>query len=580
MKNREGQRIGSYRLLRFLGQGGFGEVYLGEHLYLNTQVAIKLLTLRSEQELRDVMRAEAHTSARLIHPHIIRVLDFGFEGETPYLVMAYAPNGTLRSLHPPGTTLTVQRVALYVRQIAQALQFAHDHKIVHRDVKPENMLLGPGNHLLLSDFGIAVAAHRTESLSTQQALGTTDYMAPEQGTGKAQVAADQYALAVCAYEWLAGRRPFTGTSALEIALKHQQDPVPPLGNANPDAYLGIYPEIERVVRKALAKDPRKRFATVQAFAEALSEAMREVPGQQGSTALSYRGHLDYVTSLAWSPNGRWIASGAGDGTVQVWDAATGELTCTYLGHTAPVHAVAWSPDSAQLASGGEDHIAHVWDAFAGTCRLTYRGHTDDIDTLAWSPDGRRIASGSADRTVQIWDAAAGTLHLTYRGHEAIASEPLVLDALSWSPSGFYLASGSEDGTAQVWDAATGKQLQLFQGNGLVYTLAWLQNGTLLFCGSHANVRISDAATGEDLLTYTPSKGRIFYNAVPSPDGSYVASSEVNGAIRIWHAGTGEALYTYRAHTRDRGAVMAWSPDGRRIVSASNQEVYVWQALLK
>ena len=575
-KDRAGDIIGGYRLLRFLGQGGFGEVYYAEHLYLQTPVAVKLLVPQGEQELRDLMRSEARTSARLIHPHIISVLDFGFEGETPYLVMAYAPGGTLRSLHPQGTTLTIQRVAFYVQRMAQALQFAHDHKIVHRDVKPENMLLGPGNELLLSDFGIAVAAHRTESLSTQEALGTTAYMAPEQSAGRAQPASDQYSLAVCAYEWLAGRRPFSGTTALEIALKHQQEPISPLGNANPDAHLGIFPTIEKVIRKALAKDPRKRFASVKAFADALINATCEESVRQGSTTIVYKGHMDYVSTIAWSPNGQWIASGAGDGSVQIWDSSTGERVCTYLGHTAPVHVVAWSSDSRQLVSGGEDHTAQIWAAREGTRRLTYRGHTDYIDALAWSPDGKRIASASMDRTVQIWDAVTGIHHLTYRGHEKVDSDPLMLDALSWSPSGFYLASGGEDATVQVWDTATGKQLALLQEQDMVNNIVWLQNGTLLFCSSHSHVRLYDAQTWTSFLTSPLPHKVFFYSAVPSPDGSLVASGESNKVIRVWRMDTGETLFTYRGHS---GSVsrLAWSPDSRRIASISSREIYIWQA---
>jgi WD40 repeat protein len=516
-------------------------------------------------------------SARLIHPHIISVLDFGFDGETPYLVMDYAPGGTLRSQHQEGTTLTVQRVAFYVSRMAKALQFAHDHKIVHRDVKPENMLLGPGNQLLLSDFGIAIASHRPESLSTQEAMGTTAYMAPEQSAGRATSASDQYSLAVCAYEWLAGRRPFSGTTALEVALKHQQEPVPPLGDANPDAYLGIFPAIEQVIRKALAKDPRKRFESCKAFADAFIGATTEDPVGQGSTMIAYRGHLEYACTVAWSPDGQWIASGAGDGTVQIWDSSTGERVFTYLGHTAPVRALAWSSDSRQLVSGGEDRTAQVWEARDGTRRLTYHGHIDDIDGLAWAPSGKQIASASTDRTVQIWDATTGVHHLTYRGHEKYDPDALILDALSWSPNGFYIASGGEDATVQVWDTATGKQLALLREKNLVTSVRWLQNGAQLLCAGQSQVRIYDALTSTLLRNLPIPQKAFFYRAVPSPDGSLIASGEGDNAIRIWDTKTGETRFTYCGHS---GSVsgLAWSPDGRRIASISRREIFVWQAL--
>jgi len=242
-----GKTIGSYRLLRFLGEGGFGEVYYAEHVYLGTPVAVKILSLRGDQQLRDLIRAEARTSARLRHPHIIPIIDFGFEEEMPYLVMMYAAHGTLRTLHPRTNLVSPPRVAWYVRHIAQALFYAHERKIIHRDVKPENMLLDAENRLYLSDFGIAVAAHRTASLNTMPAMGTSAYMAPEQARGKARVGSDQYALAICVYEWLTGSLPFVGASALETALLHQQEPLPDLETTNPRLYKYSRAAIQEVL---------------------------------------------------------------------------------------------------------------------------------------------------------------------------------------------------------------------------------------------------------------------------------------------------------------------------------------------
>jgi serine/threonine protein kinase len=138
MTDRAGQRLGNYRLLRLLGQGGFAEVYLGEHTYLGTHAAIKILHTRVAQNDIAQFQREARMLANLIHPHIVRVLEFGVEGRIPSLVMDYAPNGTLRKLHPKGTSLALATIVTYVKQIADALQYAHDEKLIHRDIKPEN----------------------------------------------------------------------------------------------------------------------------------------------------------------------------------------------------------------------------------------------------------------------------------------------------------------------------------------------------------------------------------------------------------------------------------------------------------
>src|SRR6266849_1901421 len=148
MADRVGQQLGNYQLIRLLGEGGFAEVYLGEHIHLGTQAAIKVLHTQLTSDDVDKFRNEARMIARLVHPHIVRVLEFGVEGKTPFLVMDYAPNGTLRQRHARGVTLPVTTIVSYVRQIADALQYAHDEKLIHRDIKPENMLLGRRGEVL------------------------------------------------------------------------------------------------------------------------------------------------------------------------------------------------------------------------------------------------------------------------------------------------------------------------------------------------------------------------------------------------------------------------------------------------
>ncbi|GAC1347784.1 MAG: hypothetical protein NVSMB27_13960 [Ktedonobacteraceae bacterium] len=283
MEDRVGQRLGNYQLMRLLGEGGFAEVYLGKHIELGTQAAIKVLTTKISPEEVEHFRAEARTIARLKHPHIVSVLDFGMKGRIPFIVMDYAPSGSLRTLHPKGTHVPLQTVVSYVKQIATALQYAHDQKLIHRDIKPDNMLLGRNKEVLLSDFGIAVEALSSHLLKTQEGFGTIYYMAPEQILGKPRIASDQYALGVVVYEWLSGIRPFTGNAA-EVGMQHLLASPPPLREKVPAVPL----DVEQVVMTALAKDPHQRFASVQAFANALEQAsqLAETPGQERYLSVS------------------------------------------------------------------------------------------------------------------------------------------------------------------------------------------------------------------------------------------------------------------------------------------------------
>jgi serine/threonine protein kinase len=271
MTDRLGQQLGNYRLTQLLGQGSFAKVYLGEHVVLKTMVAIKILHTRLDEEDVTQFQQEACLLAGLRHPYIIRVLDFGLDGQTPYLVMDYAPNGTLRTRHPKGTRLSASIIVDYVKQVAEALQYAHDCKVIHRDIKPENMLIGDDNQILLSDFGIALITQSSREQDIKDVAGTIAYMAPEQIDAHPRPASDQYSLGIVAYEWFCGARPFHGSYA-EIAVKHRLTPPPPLRE-----HLSMLPpDIEYVMLKALAKQPEERFASVSAFAVALEQAYQGI----------------------------------------------------------------------------------------------------------------------------------------------------------------------------------------------------------------------------------------------------------------------------------------------------------------
>ena len=234
-----GQQFGNYQLTRLLGKGGFAEVYLGEHTRLKMSAAIKILHTHLSEEGAGVFQREAQAIASLIHPHIVRILDFNVKENRPFLVLDYAPGGSLRKLHPHSSHVSLLQTVDYVNQIAEALQYAHEHKLIHCDVKPANMLLGRRNEVLLSDFGIVTIAHATASMSMQSSMGTLPYMAPEQIQVHPRPASDQYALAITVYQWLCGELPFQGSST-EIITKHLAVPPPSLREKVPS----IPPEVE------------------------------------------------------------------------------------------------------------------------------------------------------------------------------------------------------------------------------------------------------------------------------------------------------------------------------------------------
>ncbi len=267
MKSAE-RRLGHYQLLLLLGHGSFADVYLGEHIHLKSVAAIKMLYTRLLKEQRENFLNEARVLAQLSHPHIIRILDFGIEEDVPYLVMDYASEGSLSQRHARNTLVPLKTVVDYVRQIGDGLQYAHDKKLIHRDLKPDNILIGQNGDLLLGDFGVALIAQSTYSQDLRRSFaGTVFYMAPEQLQGKPVFASDQYALGIMTYEWLCGTYPFQGTM---VELYSQHSAVPP---ASLREYVpSLSQEVDQVVLRALAKDPNQRFASVKEFARALEQA--------------------------------------------------------------------------------------------------------------------------------------------------------------------------------------------------------------------------------------------------------------------------------------------------------------------
>jgi Serine/threonine protein kinase len=280
MADRSGQRLGNYTLMKLVGQGGFAEVYLAEHQYLKSYAAIKILQAKlSGNDDMDSFLLEAQTIARLSHPNIIRVMDFGVESETPYLVMDYATNGTLRQRHPRGVQIPLATIMPYVKQVSEALQYAHDEHLIHRDIKPENMLVGRRNEILLSDFGIALVAQSSRYQGTQDVIGTAAYMSPEQIQGRPRPASDQYSLGIVIYEWLTGERPFHGTFT-EMCTQHMFATPQPLTAKVAD----LPPTVEQVILRALEKDPHNRYESMNDFAQAFELAVGNIPMERTQQA--------------------------------------------------------------------------------------------------------------------------------------------------------------------------------------------------------------------------------------------------------------------------------------------------------
>ncbi|HEU5200599.1 MAG TPA: protein kinase [Ktedonobacterales bacterium] len=658
MADRSGERIGSYRLIRLLGEGGFAQVYLAEHRLLHIWTAIKVLQTRLVQpdELQTFLK-EAQLVAHLVHPHIVRVLDFGVADGTPFLVLEYASQGSLRQRHPRGTQLSPEAALPYVLQVAKALQFAHDQGVIHRDIKPENLLLNAQRQVVLADFGIAAIVQSSYTLHEQALLGTAAYMAPEQFQGHPLPASDQYALGVVCYEWLTGTLPFKGSLA-ELAGQHLSTHPPPLRARVP----GFPPALEQSVLRALAKSPGKRFRSVQDFARAFEQGCQSIASIRPSAAPPNTDRTPSpVVPTEHVPTGRLPRGVSGTTSVQPTQLASSEqrparaspsakkaaalpptspspealsrslptglemphpppvqqkqglsrrtilkgivaagavggaATCgglavlhriemlhdqaaaalyTYTGHTDVVTAVAWSPDGKHLASASKDHTVQVWEALTGKHALIYRGHTATVQAISWSPDGRYLASASHDMTVQVWEAATGQQQFVYRGHHG------AVQAVAWSPAGQSIASAgwAGDATVQVWKVADqGKTAQTYAFHLFwQYALSWAPNGAFFVSGGVGNVAVIFNGAAEPVGKLDTGQHLSSLLAVAwSPDGAHIADGGTARQVLVWTVSTGQPTFRFTGHASFIKGV-AWAPDGKHIASCSDDTtVQIW-----
>ena len=289
--------------------------------------------------------------------------------------------------------------------------------------------------------------------------------------------------------------------------------------------------------------------------------------------LSFQGHTSWVLSLAWSPDGNMLASSSYDRTIRLWKPLTGQCLKTLTGHVNWVLSLAWSPDGNMLASGGDDQTVRLWDVSQGRCLKTLTGHANWVMSVAWSPNGNMLASSGDDQTVRLWDVSQGKCLRILSGH----TNWVRLVAIS--PDGNMVASGSDDQTVKLWNSQQGKCLKTLTGHTYwVSSVAWSPHGQTLASGSHdQTVKLWDVSEGKCLKTLH-GHTKWVWSLAWSPDGQILASGSYDQSVRLWNPSTGQCLRTLQGYNNWLFAV-AWSPDGQTLISSSeDRTVKLWDVL--
>lgn len=551
-----GTRLGGYTLMRVLGSGGMGTVYLAEDTAIGQQVAIKVVRTDDADypDATTVMRAterfrqEARAVASLDHLHILPLYRYDEEettsGTRAYIIMQYRPEGSLWDwlrrraglssneslvaaprlpLHVPASwPMSVDEAGEYLRQAASALQYAHDHRVVHRDVKPANFLLRFDSNsldtgetkvsLLLSDFGLA--KFFSSSSATSHIFGTPTYMAPEQFDGAALPESDQYALAVMIYYFLAGRPPFEG-DPMQLMHRHLNVAPPPIRTFAPTLSAGI----ESVLARALAKRPEERFPSIMALASAFTQQMREVSRPVSPSLLLPTRPAEAPQKLSdYMPSVKPIHPGEGNSTP---GSGTLPASTSFTPYNAPTFQVAppsqpasnfvpnpppgFPPSVVQAsnqatvypmpltATPSQDFsTAQSWSSAPLPAQPPFpspqspsapipsqvvQERVSRRSALGWLLGGAALAVVAAGAGVYFYIQHNGpTVKYILKGHSAEVT------SVSWSPDGTRLASTSLDHTMRLWSVSNQREILATRYNASMQTVAWRPDGSLLASG--------------------------------------------------------------------------------------------------
>jgi eukaryotic-like serine/threonine-protein kinase len=632
--------VGPYLLLERLGEGGAGQVFKARHQKLNRIAALKLIhrELLADAEVVGRFYREIEVVSRLDHPNVVHAYDAGPVASGPatpathFLAMEYIEGTDLAKLVKQGGPLPVMQACEYIRQAALGLQHAHEKGLVHRDVKPHNLIMALREGLIkVADLGLArlpragneeVTAALTNGKSGSSLtpvgavlMGTADYLAPEQALDfhATDIRADIYSLGCTLYYLLAGQPPFKASTLAEKLVKHQQVEPPALQEFRPD----VPAELGRIVRKMLAKRPQDRYQTPAEVALALAPLAGKSSGARrrllpAKRALALGGGvlvLGLALFVLWRPLSR-----IGTGTFREGPFVPTQVGRLDLPPQHLLHVVAFGPEGRLAASSGDGTVRDivVWDTASGKEKFRLSGHKEPVSYLAFSPDGPFLASGSVnEKTWKLWDlntrqplysdkvdelfllgpfsANGALLAVTARwpgGTNKVTTwdrfTKRYTDICQGVPSTLAfdldhrLALGG--GGAEVLDLVTGKKSQYWSGGNGVAALAFSPDQTRLAVGAYKTVLVhwlDPTGHKEPYVMWKAHEDGVMSLAY-APDGKTLATGGVDALIKLWDPATGNEVAVLKGHSKPVNR-LTFSSDGKQLFSAgADDTIRVWQ----
>lgn len=596
-------RLGHFDIARLIGRGGMGMVLEAYDSHLQRTVAVKVLDpkLANDDVSRQRFCREARAAASISHDHVVTVyqVERSHDGTLPYLVMQLIRGETLEAKLVRDGKLPVLEILRIGLQMSAGLAAAHAQGVIHRDIKPGNILIDETTgRVKLTDFGLARCIEDLGLTKTGYVAGTPLYMSPEQATGeKVDERSDLFSLGAVLYEMSTGRPPFKGNTPFAVLKQITGGAARPVREINAD----IPPWLATLIQKLLAKRADERPISAEVVAEEFAEHLAEfepvspvqIPavrtsgacetvmrqhrrhriqslvagllvgatlmlavafpflsggksdttGPTGPEAIAVlTGNAGPVWSIDFTPDGRRLAMAIDDGTVKMWDIASQRLESTIIAHEGPVWATAISTDGQQMATGHDDGSVHVWDLASEEQVHTF--HVDGpVRTIAFAPQLHQAAVGTRTGKLEIRNTDTGERVTALDGHKGIIVH------VAYSHDGTLLGSVGGDKTARVWTVANGRErLQLEGHDGGIYAIAFSADDRLLATGGwDKKVHVWEVASGKPLGELVGHTSDVWAVAF-APKGNVLASVGEDHNVRLWDTATMQPLPTRVGHT--------------------------------